>query len=318
MKIALYMGSWPQNIGNAFFDLGAFTSLKAAFPDAEIYRTGGAVHWMFNASQRIREGRVLSALRSKLGAPYQSKNSLEISELVDVDLLVFAGMSLCEEFVQNNGKSLLAASRRGVKILGLGAGGAEYSRREREVFNQYIRTLEGGFALISRDQLSFDMFSDASGWAFSGIDSAFFLPEYYEPPRLISEPFDVVTFDSNPKFEDQIEVSRAVIRTHHDMWGPLSKTYTSRPRTLISDVPEDYLTLYANAVMTWSDRVHACVAAMAYGNSAQLFSDTPRRLLFDQVGAESVTSSPTKIDISLLNSLRETQIVKIREAVAAV
>ncbi|MGB3328489.1 MAG: hypothetical protein WBA46_06005 [Thermomicrobiales bacterium] len=61
------------------------------------------------------------------------------------------------------------------------------------------------------------------------------------------------------------------------------KVYRS-PGAVVSDEPYTYLTTYANAKMTLSDRVHACVVAAAYGNPVMMFGSTPRSALFERVG----------------------------------
>lgn len=61
------------------------------------------------------------------------------------------------------------------------------------------------------------------------------------------------------------------------------KVYRS-PGAVVSDEPYTYLTTYANARMTLSDRVHACVVAAAYGNPVMMFGSTPRSALFERVG----------------------------------
>ncbi|MGC4192970.1 MAG: hypothetical protein QM589_17630 [Thermomicrobiales bacterium] len=60
------------------------------------------------------------------------------------------------------------------------------------------------------------------------------------------------------------------------------------PGAVVSDEPYTYLTVYANAKMTLSDRVHACVVAAAYGNPVMLYGTTPRSALFERMGLGGV------------------------------
>jgi hypothetical protein len=106
---------------------------------------------------------------------------------------------------------------------------------------------------------------------------------------------------------------RKVLYTHHDLWGHLPPAYIAKPGTLVSDVPEDYLTLYSQVTETHSDRVHACVASMAYGNKARLYSKTPRKALFAKVGAEKVTEKVCQLDLAKLSELKSRQINQTRE-----
>ncbi len=315
LKIGLYIGSWPQNIGNAFFDLGARAILQQAVPEATFYPLGGAVHWMFMASEKHHRGGFKNRVDHHLKRPVVSSgNSLEIGQLAEVDLIVFAGMSMCKEFVDNNGRTFIEASKRGVATLGLGAGGALYDTEESVVFSQFINSL-GRSAIITRDQDTYDLFDGRIKNMWSGIDCAFFLPDYYKPPKLAIEPYDIENFDYVEKHPDIEHDGRRVIYTHHDLWGPLPKRYINKPNTLVSDVPEDYLTLYSQVNETYADRVHACVASLAYGNKARLFSTTPRKALFSRVGVPTITSELCKLDMDLLAELKRTQIAKTREYV---
>ena len=176
LKIGLYIGAWPQNIGNAFFDLGARAILAKAFPEAHFFPTGGAVHWMFTASALSNAGRVGRRLGELAGRDFTSPNSFEIGEAAEVDLLVFAGMSMCEEFVRNNGKTFYKAAERGIPVLGLGAGGSLYTKKEAEIFSQFLIALSR-YAIITRDDDTFGMFESRLDNIWSGIDAAFFLPD---------------------------------------------------------------------------------------------------------------------------------------------
>lgn len=315
LRIGMYAGSWPQNIGNAFFDFGAEAIIRAAFPDAEIFRMGGAVHWMFNNSSRTRFG-ILGKILRKFGPinhPVKG-NSIEIGQFAEIDLIVFPGMSMCEEFAVNNGPTFIEANKRGVAVLGLGAGGSLYNSREVEKFSGFFNKLDRA-AIITRDDDTYDMFKGKIQNIVQGIDCAFFLPDYYKVPKLNLGDYEVVTFDASEGPAEFRESKSGRFFAHHDLWGPLPRKYTAKKNTIVSDVPEDYLTLYANCRITFSDRVHACIASLAYGNSAQLFSNTPRKALFRKLKLEAITSQPVQIDPELLKLLKSHQIEMTRNLV---
>ncbi|MFM8314132.1 MAG: polysaccharide pyruvyl transferase family protein [Deltaproteobacteria bacterium] len=316
INIGLYIGSWPQNIGNAFFDLGAKALLQAAIPEATFYPMGGAVHWMFNASLKSHQWKAGSRLGKFLGDKKNpiSSNSLEIGQFAEVDLIVFAGMSMCREFVENNGKTFVEASKRGVAVLGLGAGGALYDSDESKVFSDFLNSLNK-YSIITRDDDTFDLFNGKTKNIWSGIDCAFFLPDYFTPPKLALKDYDVENFDSIEKHPSIDHAGRKIIYTHHDLWGPLPKRYLAKPDTLVSDVPEDYLTLYSQVTETYADRVHACVATLAYGNKARLYSSTPRKALFSKVGVPEITEKICKLDMGKLKDLKAKQIIQTRKFV---
>jgi hypothetical protein len=316
IKVGLYIGSWPQNIGNAFFDLGAKAILQAALPEATFYPMGGAVHWMFMASAKHHQGgRIGSKVREILQQPAKPKGqSLEIGQLAEVDLIVFAGMSMCKEFVENNGRTFVEASKRGVATLGLGAGGALYDREESEVFSEFLNGL-GKYAIITRDDDTFNLFQGKINNIWSGIDCAFFLPDYYQPPKLALTHYDIENFDYAEQHPEIDHNGRKIIYTHHDLWGPLPKRYIGKKDTLVSDVPEDYLTLYSQVNETYADRVHACVVTLAYGNKARLYSTTPRKALFSKVGVPHITEKVCQLDMEKLKDLKTKQINQTRKFV---
>lgn len=311
----MYAGSWPQNIGNAFFDFGAEAIIREAFPDAEIFRTGGAVHWMFNNSRKAKLGLIGRIFRRISPTHHHlNGNSIEIGQFADIDLLVFPGMSMCEEFAFHNGPTFLEASKNGVAVLGLGAGGSLYTKRDTEKFAEFFSQLPNA-AVITRDDDSYNMFKDKIKNIQSGIDCAFFLPDYFKTPKLKIEKYNVLTFDSSPIPANLGSGNTKALYAHHDLWGPLSSKYTSKKGTLVSDVPEDYLTLYANCDTTYSDRVHACIASLAYGNHARLYSDTPRKALFNKVGIPTVSKEVVKLDQVLIEKLKKEQVEMTRIAV---
>lgn len=318
LKIGLYVGSWPQNIGNAFFDLGAKAILQAAFPDALFYPLGGAVHWMFNASSLHNKEKSVTNLGAKIlrktgvTAPYgNNHNSLELGQFAEVDVLVFAGMSMCREFAENNGRTFIEASKRGVAVLGLGAGASLYTKEDASSFAHFFSQLPNA-AIITRDDDTYGMFDGTIARMEKGMDCAFCLPDFYTPPRLALPAYNIENFDDASTDTAQIAAiehqGRIVIHTHHDLWGPLCSRYISKPNTLISDIPEDYLTLYSQVAETYSDRVHACVASLAYGNKARLFSKTPRKALFQKMGLQNITTSVVSLNQDLREEMKSKQI----------
>jgi len=302
LKIGVYVGSWTQNIGNAFFDLGAEATLRLAFPNADIFQVGGAVHWMFKISARHHN------------ISYVDGSSLEIGEVADVDVLVFSGMSMCEEFVENNGITFIKAAKRGVAVMLLGTGAALYTQKEAEIFSEFLNNI-GNYSVITRDEDTFNLFRGNLKNISSGIDSAFFLPDYYKPPKLFIPSYDIVNFDSGESAPHISHNVDHIIYTHHDLWGILRKEYLTQPNTLISDIPQDYISLYSQVNETHSNRVHACIATIAYGNKARLYSTTRRSTLFNKVNAFGITEKPTSLDIELLKDLKNFQVIKTRSMI---
>lgn len=102
-----------------------------------------------------------------------------------------------------------------------------------------------------------------------------------------------------PKRVDSIGQYK-VIRTDQRFHPHYRNKIYRQNNSFCADLPYGYLNLYANATLTLSDRVHACAATLAFGNSAMLFVNTDRLGLLGRVGAEGITEHPVKLDMNRL------------------
>lgn len=102
-----------------------------------------------------------------------------------------------------------------------------------------------------------------------------------------------------PKRADSIGKYK-IIRTDQRFYPHYRSKIYRQNNSFCADLPYGYLNLYANATLTLSDRVHACAATLAFGNSAMLFVSTDRLGLLGRVGAERITEHPVQIDLKLL------------------
>lgn len=284
--IVFFGGGWPTNIGNAVIGLGAMALLQAAVPEARVINLSGMARWFFG-DRHVH-------------------NALDVAGICRCDLAVFGGMCMCEEFVRVSGPTILQLRRRGVPILLLGGGARAYDADEQKVFARFLAEVQP-VAVITRDQATYEAYARAVQPCVGGIDCGFFVSLAYQPVAVDYPPYVAVNFDSTriPNLDFN---GKAVIYTHHDCWGPVPVARKAKPNTVISDLPYDYLTLYANAECVYSDRVHACVAALAYGRKAQLFHSTPRGGLFEAVGAGDIRQRPVALDPALIEAKRAEQI----------
>lgn len=102
--------------------------------------------------------------------------------------------------------------------------------------------------------------------------------------------------------------NRAVLRPEHRSNPHIPAKIYRGPNSFAWDEPYTYLTAYANSELTISDRVHACVATMAYGGKAMLHNPiTKRHALFAAAGAPDIAERPVSVDPSFIESqYRET------------
>jgi hypothetical protein len=318
LTILYYCSGWPINIGNAFLDLGALAILRAALPDANIVLASEMPRWIFyNSWKEEKPSKGFFASKSK-GSKNKNEimeNALDVGAFMKCDLAVFSGMAMCEEFLTINGPPVLALAERGVPSLLLGAGADHYDKEEQELFGEFLTRLKP-IAFISRDEPSFEMFARYTPNSVRGIDCGWFLSNAYTPPHLALPPYVVYTFDGKPEADFDVK-GRLVIRTHHECWGRSPARWIQDKNTLISDVPYDYLNLYAFAEEVHSDRVHACVAGLSYGRPVRLYSDSPRAALFDVLNVGSVRDKVTRIDEGMLTERKRAHVELVRQVVTS-
>ncbi len=331
MKIGLVYGFWGQNIGNAFFNLGAEHLLK------------GAGHEVFP----VQDHPAYWTFRDESKGSYE--NRYRFLEQLEIDLLVLQGPLFTRNFGNIWLDTLKELDRNGVNWAVLSGAFRSYSAEELAVVREVSEHVAPLF-VSTRDSESFEMLSGSGMGELTqlrdGICSAFFLPQSYTPPKL-RDPLVALCFDhflepslvpdtsgsislgqkryrmdfperfnqlaSKTKghayiaqLADRREVPTEidglqVVRPEHRTNPHLPFKIYQRPNALASDEPYTYLTAYANAEVTLSDRVHACVATLAYGGSAHLWNPTTRRkALFDTAGAGGVVDGTVRADLDLL------------------
>ena len=86
-----------------------------------------------------------------------------------------------------------------------------------------------------------------------------------------------------------------IVRTNHRFNPLYLRSVYKGPNSFVSDIPWPYLDIYSQASCVFSNRVHACAAALAYGKPAMLFSSTPRAGLLQRAGADGITQRPTVV-----------------------
>jgi polysaccharide pyruvyl transferase len=294
-RILYYGGLWPTNIGNAFVDLGALHLLAAAAPGAQIYQASRFSR--FYAQERAQGRHRL--LRN-------SWRPFDVAEHAQVDWVVVAGNVTHSDFVRVEGPTIAALADGGARLVILGGGCSLYDGNEARAFRDFMHRV-GVYAFVSRDHDSFETFRSDAAHVFPGVDCAFFLPEAVRPVSLSFGRYVVCAFDDQRR-EAALDLSgQTVVRARHYCYGVRERFTPKLDGTLVSDLPHDYLSLYAGAEVVYSDRVHACVAALAYGGKARLFSDTPRARLFDEVGAGGIVREVVRADATLLRERKRAE-----------
>lgn len=104
-----------------------------------------------------------------------------------------------------------------------------------------------------------------------------------------------------------------VMRPEHRFNPHMTRKIYQHPNAVASDEPWTYFNIYANAEFVLADRVHACVASLAYGREAMLFTPSPRQALFARVGAQDIRNRPVKINLDWLEQERVNEVAWLKD-----
>lgn len=206
-----------------------------------------------------------------------------------------------------------------VFVLG-GGGGNNYSQEELDFVSGYWKKINF-IGYVARDEKAYSNFGKYAKIAYSGIDNAFFLNNAFIPAPLNMDPFIINSFDLTYTRTIK-EESKKIIRLSHRLLDVDSFKYFLSKRfkmfkliksyDLISDYPDDYLHLYANADVTHSDRVHACVSSLIFGKKAQYYDKSDRSYLFDRIGLSEIRNKPVMLDMDFIEKEKEKQLEAIK------
>ncbi len=366
----LVYGFWGQNIGNAFFNIGGKWLLEQLLGANNIFLI--ADHPAYRTFYPQLRG--------------NPRKALNLLEYVDTEYLVAQGPLFSSSFPSIWGPALERLSVRGIQVVFIGSAFFKYTREEfravLDILKKYPPKL-----IATRDPRSYRILKEAgiSSTLINGIDSAFFVPEAYEPTPIAIDDYIVLNFDRRPEPKiaisekgrfgsaerEKVNIARAVggalnvpleysfqfaDKTYHLQFPVLASYFAKaskalayighaldfrrlpdridghlivrtehrsnpfvgwkvyrRPHSVVSDEPFTYLTVYAHAKLVLSDRVHANVAALAYGTPTMLFSPSPRGSLFEAVGAKEIRSRPVSLDPDLLRSRKEVYVNELMD-----
>ena len=352
--ILLVSGCWGQNIGNAFFNVGGLEVLRRAFPDHNVqFIQDQPGYWTFN--------------RRRVNPP----NDWGLLARLDVDYVVLQGPVFSLALTSLWAETLEALYRRGTRVIYLSAALFRHTPEEVAAARAFLQRFPPAM-LSTRDAETHAALGDLAEHAYSGICSAWFVPDVYEPPALHAERYIVANFDRwlEPRLSlgsgagegaeegvvevpldgERLTVRRPahldrlsdrgkasaylaaaidrrvlpdrigpydIVRAEHRSNPRMSWKIYRRPNAVISDEPFTYFTLYANARLTLTDRVHACLMSLAYGRPAMLFTTSPRSRLFTRLGLHGITREPTTLDPAVLEREKAAQMAFLHRTARA-
>jgi len=331
-RIGVLTGYWSTNIGNAFFQLGAIYALQQAYPSAHVFPIGDQPgYWTTskgNPPNAIDYAKHLELDALVILGPFvRPEMSGIVSDLIRTQhekgakiMVLAAGMMQYDAGTIELSRSLMKECPPHV-----------FTTRDTETYDALGDLAE--FAYDGVDVATFvsDLFpcvpSDLEPYIAVNFDQ---IPE----PKFSTDPsFNGRTDRSfshdgkiwkvqQPKRRTEICYKRRayifldcllgmnngperiddklVVRTDH-RYNPFLMKKNYRASNIYSgDVPYSYLNIYANADLTISNRVHACVATVSYGNPAMLFTRSPRAYLLKRLGLDKIKDEPQRVDLSFL------------------
>ncbi|MCS3677802.1 hypothetical protein GGP72_001731 [Salinibacter ruber] len=318
MVISHHGGGWITNIGNAFIDMGSKYVFSKALDGAHNHLSGSFGRF---ASARMRRG-ITDIISGKLAT---TENVFDSFSGADIDVFVRPGAILSRDWIELHGEAVELAKKKGADIIfhGVGLKKEAYRNGEVESIKRWLQKLNP-LAFITRDEFTFENLSSGLRNTYNGIDAGFFVSNAYEPLEYeeevlalnfdkMSEPAPRDVLDKHDReYKNDIEI----VRPHHTVWFPFKiseiyrmyKQYYFKENIFFSDIPKEYIDIYSNSYITFSDRVHACVLTLAYGGEARLFFDTDRSLLFDRVGLSSISDELVSLSYEKIEKEKRKQI----------
>ena len=320
-NIAIYGAGWVHNIGNAFIQIGSKYAVQKALPEANIHIVDGNPFELpipsgLRALSTLGKMPGLGMLRKPEEA-YRNKahsTQVRLTDISDVDAVILSGVWLSTKYLRHHMEDFLSLKMRGIPLILSGAGGTFYHQQEFDEVAEILQEIQP-LALISRDQRVCDAYTGVLEHVYSGIDVGFFVGECFSSPLPILKKPTVFCFDRSA-IPTELTVTDETIVTHHAQMGLKYNTF-NHGRVFVSEMAEDYLNLYANSETVYSDRVHACVAALSFGNKARLIDKTPRAHLFERLEVGSVREESVQLSMDLLEQRKDEHVAHLKTVFSA-
>jgi len=308
-RIAIFGGGWIHNMGNAFLQLGAMAAIRRAKPDSIAYfLNGNNIDMPVRFRTTVFKKLGLNVFGDDLSRVHT--NRLNVADYASPDYVVLSGSWLCDKYIKDFGDALRTFQKNGSKLIFCGVSGFDYDKNEINVARKLLTELKP-YALISRDSTTFLNYADLFEKSYEGIDVGFFIDDYYRIMPPMKSGYNVYCFDKIA-IPSELKVNDKTVIAHHSLEGVRQDSFRY-PRTLWSELPDDYLAVYSHALEMHSDRVHACLPVLIFGGKAQMYCDTPRANLFKEVGCEGINKHLVSLNEKITKEKKEKQAIFLSE-----
>ena len=315
-KIALLTSVTFNNIGNGFIDLGAEAALMKALPlNAELFKVSSNANFAATMGQMfmLKENPIINwlwvhtmqraakKLHDRSYKTVKTQNIFSMASMVKCDYFIIPGCVLTVPFFTIYGDLIKRKAEQGSKIIFLGASGNFYTEYEVKFVSEYLRKLQP-YAIMTRDSLAYKYYANFTKNSYNGIDNVFFV-NLLNLPQIDTDltPYVVLNIEEPKHYRIKEELKnifkeKNIVYSYHKPFPYTKVSKLVKNGVIVSDNPMDYLLLYRNASEVYSDRVHACIPTLAFGNKARLFSNIPRIALFENAKIPDVRERLVSIE----------------------
>lgn len=311
-KIALLTSVTFNNIGNGFIDLGAEAALMKALPlNAELFKVSSNANFAATMGQMfmLKENPIINwlwvhtmqraakKLHDRSYKTVKTQNIFSMASMVKCDYFIIPGCVLTVPFFTIYGDLIKRKAEQGSKIIFLGASGNFYTEYEVKFVSEYLRKLRP-YAIMTRDSLAYKYYANFTKNSYNGIDNVFFV-NLLNLPQIDTDltPYVVLNIEEPKHYRIKEELKnifkeKNIVYSYHKPFPYTKVSKLVKNGVIVSDNPMDYLLLYRNASEVYSDRVHACIPTLAFGN----FSNSPRIALFENAKIPDVRERLVSIE----------------------
>ena len=315
-KIALLTSVTFNNIGNGFIDLGAEAALMKALPlNAELFKVSSNANFAATMGQMfmLKENPIINwlwvhtmqraakKLHDRSYKTVKTQNIFSMASMVKCDYFIIPGCVLTVPFFTIYGDLIKRKAEQGSKIIFLGASGNFYTEYEVKFVSEYLRKLRP-YAIMTRDSLAYKYYANFTKNSYNGIDNVFFV-NLLNLPQIDTDltPYVVLNIEEPKHYRIKEELKnifkeKNIVYSYHKPFPYTKVSKLVKNGVIVSDNPMDYLLLYRNASEVYSDRVHACIPTLAFGNKARLFSNIHRRALLENAKIPDVRERLVSIE----------------------
>ena len=299
MKIAYIGGFWATNIGNAFYNIGILWLLRNVYGIDNVYFIPDPPQWFWN-----------------------TKINYDLISKLNVDLVIISGpcfnfkIKKVYEDIFNNLK------KKQISVGFVSVGASAYSSNETEYVKKFLNQYDVRF-IITRDYETYRLYNEYQCQVYNGLCGSMFLNEALSLPN-IEDKYVVYAFDfhnepymgNNEKYYvkrkysilPQKEINGIkIVRCNHTSFSRIKYLIFNKPNQYYSDLPYGYLTIYKNADVILTNRVHACCAGLILGTPAMYIKNSKRSYssrshLFERIGVANIFNEPVLLNCDYINS----------------